>query len=1098
MKTRQLQLKITAFLLAFALALPDSCWALRALSVQESSDAAGLSMALSPVAAGLEENKTDFFVGTRERKLDLRGRVSLPKRWEALWEAGSVFLRMEQSGDDAYLGLYPVSVKGARLLQHQQDDTEVVVDSQSRIWIDKGLLEWVGAVAGGTVVLLGVGDHLEIWNKGRWEKAREGLKGKYPSDLFGGLEEDYVPLLTDPQHHDPNRFTYVIHAVPGVIFEGIVGSLASIRANLDRSPLFISGSILHVDVANNEYVLGSYAPVAFILGVPREESLLWVAPGEITAPISTSPQPERIGYLHQLRLARAIQPRIGPAEFFQIAGRRGSYSEAIAEGRNLLGDQMRVTGILVNRNHGRFSEEVEWQVDRIREWAAREGLAFVDVGEYERSTEDEIFDAEEEDLERDEQAVEDPDELMRWLGQLGFTPGPDASFDLDELIRLSRERGIALPSAVQASARTSDAEDAYWDRFLPQTVSWRPLGASLDDQWAFIQGVLGRAANPAALPFVPLLEEIPSGQFDAAFNELTAQNTGDGGFYAVRRGNLVTLMDPRHIWEVTVSDKIAAAIPESSPDMVSWAVLRAIFTQEASRIRRIRWSAQTVPASGAEELERIPLSAIPDFEDRLKKANRLEVYRDRLVKKGDRHFLVKSEQLADPEQHRSVWPTVDNPIREYVAFRVLRELGCDVCDVEIPSPKEMNLLDQWLGGRPGRHYLVELSTDYSLSDPKVQQKDHRREETTRIMAALLLRDWDPHSGNEGPLSDSQDVQMMFDAEQAFHDSMSDLGVFSWRFALNYFEPTTFLRSSHASTQQEDPQEVRINSLALAEQIDMEALKSFVRTVDGLDLDALEREIRLELVQRYWKEGGTEVGLKLEPIFRNLKRWKADYLSDARRFFRGFFQEGFSSSVGERVTVVVNPDLSEQLTKTWEEVFQALTEVAQELSRKEPSSPVPPKTVARVAAVAQAIVDEMLTEEAGIQESRAVVLDGVSPLLKDPKFEALVTELQKSKTFQGRIVIWGDPPDPFLRMGLPIALDEAQLTNMLISSLQVKKATFIGNPNNIPSITGVVFNAPPPSFVALLTGLGVPGDIANSLVTELNSGLEEAQQLGVQA
>ncbi len=172
---------------------------------------------------------------------------------------------------------------------------------------------------------------------------------------------------------------------------------------------------------------------------------------------------------------------------------------------------------------------------------------------------------------------------------------------------------------------------------------------------------------------------------------------------------------------------------------------------------------------------------------------------------------------------------------------------------------------------------------------------------------------------------------------------------------------------------------------------------------------------------------------------------------------------------------------------------------EELELKEPRAPaVPAKTVARVAAVAQAIVDEMLAEEAGMQESRAVVLDGVSPLLKDPKFEALVTELQKSKTFQGRIVIWGDPPDQFLQLGLPIALDEPQLKDILTASLQVKKATFIGHPNNIPSITGVVFNAPPPSFVALLTGLGVPGDIANSLVTELNSGLEEAQHLGIQA
>jgi|SRR5262245_22921159 len=124
-----------------------------------------------------------LLTGTHPRTLDDKNRLALPKRIrEQLGKTRQLYVT---PGADQTLWLYDprgLQTLSAKLDQAPATDSEarvfrrlffaqmemVEIDSQSRILIPDRLVEFAGL--GHEVVLLGVQDHLELWNATKWRE----------------------------------------------------------------------------------------------------------------------------------------------------------------------------------------------------------------------------------------------------------------------------------------------------------------------------------------------------------------------------------------------------------------------------------------------------------------------------------------------------------------------------------------------------------------------------------------------------------------------------------------------------------------------------------------------------------------------------------------------------------------------------------------------------------------------------------------------------------------------------------------------------------------------------------------------------------------
>jgi MraZ protein len=143
-----------------------------------------------------------LLTGTYERTLDEKLRLALPKRLrEALAGASQLVIT---PGTDGSLALFPEQAFASlaeklaarsptgqdvrafsRLLYAQSQSVEV--DSQGRIRLPPELIRIAGL--GGDVVLLGVGDRVELWNKSRWEAYLADLAPRYDQLAESALSE---------------------------------------------------------------------------------------------------------------------------------------------------------------------------------------------------------------------------------------------------------------------------------------------------------------------------------------------------------------------------------------------------------------------------------------------------------------------------------------------------------------------------------------------------------------------------------------------------------------------------------------------------------------------------------------------------------------------------------------------------------------------------------------------------------------------------------------------------------------------------------------------------------------------------------------------
>jgi MraZ protein len=130
-----------------------------------------------------------MLLGEYEHTIDDKNRLTLPAKFRRDFEDGCIVSRgldgclwaWTPAGWDNYresilADLSPLSKEGRRLQRHFfSGATEAVPDRQGRVIIPAGLLEH--AKLGRDVVVAGVNDHLEIWDRTAWRRELSEVEG---------------------------------------------------------------------------------------------------------------------------------------------------------------------------------------------------------------------------------------------------------------------------------------------------------------------------------------------------------------------------------------------------------------------------------------------------------------------------------------------------------------------------------------------------------------------------------------------------------------------------------------------------------------------------------------------------------------------------------------------------------------------------------------------------------------------------------------------------------------------------------------------------------------------------------------------------------
>lgn len=129
-------------------------------------------------------------VGTHSYQLDLKGRISLPARFREAFKEGAfvtlgldgclfVFPRAEWERRASELQAVPLSDAHGRASSRFffGPAEPVVVDNQGRLLVPQRLRAQVGI--GREVVVLGVWDRMEIWDRAAWDRYEESFGGAY-------------------------------------------------------------------------------------------------------------------------------------------------------------------------------------------------------------------------------------------------------------------------------------------------------------------------------------------------------------------------------------------------------------------------------------------------------------------------------------------------------------------------------------------------------------------------------------------------------------------------------------------------------------------------------------------------------------------------------------------------------------------------------------------------------------------------------------------------------------------------------------------------------------------------------------------------------
>jgi len=130
-----------------------------------------------------------MLLGEYEHTIDDKNRLTLPARFRRAFEGGIVVTRgldgclyawspdaWENYRDSTLAGLQPLSKEGRRMQRHFfSGASETAPDKQGRVSIPPALL--THAKLGRDVVVAGVNDHLEIWDRDAWRAELAEVEG---------------------------------------------------------------------------------------------------------------------------------------------------------------------------------------------------------------------------------------------------------------------------------------------------------------------------------------------------------------------------------------------------------------------------------------------------------------------------------------------------------------------------------------------------------------------------------------------------------------------------------------------------------------------------------------------------------------------------------------------------------------------------------------------------------------------------------------------------------------------------------------------------------------------------------------------------------
>jgi MraZ protein len=127
------------------------------------------------------------FRGHYEHSLDAKNRLSIPARFRAAFSNGTVLAKDPETCvavwtpeaheaiiERALGGLNPMGSQYRKLSRFYQGNSfEIDLDASGRVTLPPPLLAHAGIEK--DVVVVGVGDHLEVWGKERWNREQEAL-----------------------------------------------------------------------------------------------------------------------------------------------------------------------------------------------------------------------------------------------------------------------------------------------------------------------------------------------------------------------------------------------------------------------------------------------------------------------------------------------------------------------------------------------------------------------------------------------------------------------------------------------------------------------------------------------------------------------------------------------------------------------------------------------------------------------------------------------------------------------------------------------------------------------------------------------------------
>jgi MraZ protein len=127
------------------------------------------------------------FRGHYEHSLDVKNRLSIPARFRASFSSGVVHAKdpetcvavwtpdtHESIIERALSGLNPMGSEYRKLSRFYQGNSfEIELDASGRVTLPPTLMAHAGIEK--EVVVVGVGDHLEVWGRERWESEQQAL-----------------------------------------------------------------------------------------------------------------------------------------------------------------------------------------------------------------------------------------------------------------------------------------------------------------------------------------------------------------------------------------------------------------------------------------------------------------------------------------------------------------------------------------------------------------------------------------------------------------------------------------------------------------------------------------------------------------------------------------------------------------------------------------------------------------------------------------------------------------------------------------------------------------------------------------------------------